>query len=188
MRASLLSTTILAVVLAGCGHAKRDAVADRGGGSVAASDPALAGLNPNPPAMTGKVFADTAAASDLLEIESSELAQGRNASAAVKAFARMMVEDHTRSTEQLKAAAGQAGVALEPQLSSGQEADLTDLRFAGARFDRVYAEKQIVAHANALAGLRKYAAQGDSKPLRAFASGALPVVEHHLAAAKDLAR
>lgn len=188
MRGSGGVSMIVLIALAGCGDSHRDAVADRGGGTVVAADPALAGINPHPPAMTAKVFADTAAASDLFEVASSKWAEDHSSNRAVKGFAAMMVRDHTRSSEELKAAAAQAGLALEPALLPGQEADLTDLRFAGARFDRVYAEKQVVAHANALAGLRKYAAQGDSAPLRAFAAGAVPVVERHLDAAKDLIR
>ena len=167
-------------LLAACGSADDP--------TTTATDPAFAGINPDPPAMTAKVFADTAAASDLFEIESSRLAQAEASSPAARSFAAMMIADHGKSTEQLKAAAAEAGVSLEIALTSGQEADLTDLKAAGDRFDTVYAEKQLVAHANALAGLRKYAAAGDSAQLRAFAAGAFPVVEHHIAEANKLLR
>jgi putative membrane protein len=155
---------------------------------MAPADGALAGLNRNPPAMTAKVFADTAMASDLFELQAAKLARNSGRSPAVKAFADMMISDHAKSAEQLKSAAGEAGVTIEEKLSSQQEADLTDLRAAGARFDTVFAQQQIVAHSNALAGLRQYGVAGDSQPLKNYATGAVPVIEAHLRQANKMQR
>jgi len=192
MQVRLLVVTTLAAAIAACTSSEAQR---QGGGatpyegaSVAPGNVALAGINPEAAAMSPKVFADTAAASDMFQIVSSSLAKARASNQATRSFAEMMIAEHTQSTRQLASAAAAAKVPIDPQLSSAQEADLTDLKAAGGRFDTVYAEKQIVAHTNALIGLRKYAAEGTDASLRAFAALAVPVVERHLAQAKKLAR
>ncbi|MBW8785574.1 MAG: DUF4142 domain-containing protein [Novosphingobium sp.] len=199
-RGILVAASLLAL-LAGCGGhtspADQPAIASDAAGAkpmidpqnaglVAPADAQLPGVNPNPPAMTAPVFAQTAASSDAFEIASSKPAQALGKSNAVKAFAAMMIADHTKSTDQLKAAAAKAGVTVTSELTSQQQADMSDLMNAGAAFDRIYGRKQLVAHVNALAGLRKYAAAGDSPPLKEFAAAAIPVVERHLSAARQL--
>ena len=52
--------------------------------------------------LTAQGFANTAAASDRFEIESSRLAAGSGASAAVKSFADKMISAHEGSTAKLK--------------------------------------------------------------------------------------
>ena len=55
-----------------------------------------------------------AAASDLFEIQSSQLALTRAQSPAVREFAQMLVQHHTATTEQLTAAATAAGSPPSP--------------------------------------------------------------------------
>jgi len=47
-------------------------------------------------------FVSEAAASDIFEIESSKLAVERSKDAATKTFARQMIADHTKTSEELK--------------------------------------------------------------------------------------
>ncbi len=135
------------------------------------------------PAMTPQQFADTAASSDMFEIESGKLAQQKATSQALKDFGKMMVDHHTRSTEALKTAAGKASPALTPapKLDAEQTANLEALRGAtGAEFDRLYREQQTAAHQKALAAMQAYAEAGDSATLRDFASSTQSVVKSHL--------
>lgn len=139
--------------------------------------------------VTGQQFADTAAASDMFEIESSKLAQDKAESAAVKDFAAMMVKDHTNSTAKLKDAAGKADPAITPNpaLNAEQTANLEALRgVSGAAFDTLYKEQQVAAHREALAALQGYAANGDVPAFKAFAGETANVVEGHLKHASSL--
>lgn len=139
--------------------------------------------------MTGQQFADTAAASDMFEVESSKLAQDKAESAAIKEFAAMMVKDHTNSTAKLKDAAGKAEPAITPNpaMNTEQTANLEALRGAnGVAFDTLYKQLQVAAHQQALTALQGYAASGDVPSLKTFASETAKVVEGHLKHANSL--
>lgn len=138
---------------------------------------------------TPQEFVDTAAASDTYEIESSKLAETKAQDAKVKAFAAMLVKDHTQSTADLKAAAGQAAppITPNPALTAEQQANIEALNAATeADFDRLYLAQQVPAHEKALALLQGYSAGGDVVPLKEFASKVAPVVQQHLEQARSL--
>lgn len=139
--------------------------------------------------MTGQQFADTAAASDMFEIESSKLAQDKATTDAIKEFAAMMVKDHTNSTAKLKDAAAKAEPAIKPNpaMNAEQSANLEALRAAsGAEFDALYKAQQVDAHQKALAALQGYAANGDVPALKTFAGETAKVVEGHLKHASSM--
>ena len=132
-------------------------------------------------------FANAIAASDMYEIEAGKLAQQNGQSQAVKDFGAMMEKDHTQSTADLKAAAGQAqGVTVNPQLTEKHQSDLDSLRNAGTNFDAVYKQQQVAAHEQALSMLQGYARDGDAAPLKDFATKAAGIVEGHLEQARNL--
>lgn len=201
MKMNLMITAAMALALAACGQKN---TADEGAGSAAgnlttAPDADAAATDTNVmmngsvavAATTAPEFANMAAASDQFEIKSSQLAATQASSAAVKSFATMMIKDHLQSTADLKAAAAKASPAVTPApaLNAEQQANLDALTKAkGAAFDTLYAQVQVPAHENALAKLQGYAARGDQAPLKAFASKTAPVVEKHLAEARNLAK
>lgn len=133
------------------------------------------------PAMTPKAFADTAAASDAFEIESSKLAQQKAQSDEVKEYAAMMIRDHTQSTANLKKAASAVDVTPAPALTPEQQANLETLRSAsGTGFDDAYKTQQVAAHEKTLAALQAYAANGSAAELKQFAANTAPIVDRHL--------
>jgi putative membrane protein len=113
-----------------------------------------------------------AGASDLYEIQSSQLAQSAGASAKVRDFARMMVDDHTTTTRQVTDAARSAGMSPPPPaLEPDQQTMLDQLRgLTGSAFDTAYLQQQRMAHDKALALHSGYAKNGDTPALRAVAS------------------
>lgn len=136
-----------------------------------------------------QAFANTAAASDAFEIETSKLAVAKGSSAAVKRFADKMIEAHTGSTEKLKGVTGKLSPAITPSatLSDAQEQTVDSLgKLTGAEFDKAYAKAQVEAHQATLTALKAYAASGDSAPLQAFAKELVPTVTAHLNMAKSL--
>jgi putative membrane protein len=105
----------------------------------------------------------------------------------IKAFAAMMIKDHTDSSAKLKeAVAGFSGVTVNPALTPKQQMDLDALKDAGDQFDALYAQRQVAAHNEALTLLQGYADNGTEQALKTFASGVVPVVQHHLDEAKQL--
>jgi len=142
---------------------------------------------PSPTSAQG--FANTAAASDRFEIESSQLAAGSASSAAVKSFATKMISAHTESTAKLKSTAGGLSPAVTPDntLTAEQQATLDGLKGkTGADFDTAYAAAQVDAHQKALDALKAYSASGDTPALKSVADRLIPTVTAHLNMAKAL--
>jgi putative membrane protein len=128
-------------------------------------------------------FANDVGASDYYEVEAGKLAQEKAQNQALKDFGRMMVDNHTQSTEKLKAAGAKANPAIvpNPALTAEQETNLAALRAAeGAAFDQAYKAQQIAAHEKALALVQGYAADGDVPELKSFATDAQKVIQEHL--------
>ncbi|HYD23736.1 MAG TPA: DUF4142 domain-containing protein [Croceibacterium sp.] len=181
IRLSIVSAAALALAACGSNDDAAPAADDTATADVAA-EPAA------PDATTAQGFTDTVAASDMYELEAAKLAQEMGTGEKVKAFAAMMATDHTKSSADLKAAAGESDppVTVAPALTAKQQGDLDALRSAGDNFDTVYAQQQVAAHEQALALLQAYGADGDSAPLKAFATATAMVVEHHLDEARTL--
>lgn len=134
-------------------------------------------------------FANEVGASDYYEIEAGKLAQEKGQAQAVKDFGKMMVAQHSASTEKLKAAGAKASPAItpDPVLNAEQQANLAALRAAdGAAFDAAYKAQQIAAHQKALAAVKEYAATGGVAELKAFAREVEKVVQAHLTKVESL--
>lgn len=141
-------------------------------------------------AMAPQEFVTQAAASDMFEIESSRLAADKAQDAKVKQFAKMMVADHTKTTNELKtiAASLQPAVTVQPTLPPDMQSNLDALKNAsGADFDRLYVGQQIPAHQQALALHQSYAQNGQEPQLKTFASKTSQAVQRHLTEAQQLA-
>jgi len=135
-----------------------------------------------------QAFMAAAGASDLYEIQSSQLALDKSQNASVKEFANTMVADHTKTTQAVKDAAAEAGLtAPEPALTPEQQAMIDKLQpLSGHEFDVAYAEQQLPAHQQALLLMTNYAANGDTPALQKAARTAIPIIEHHLASLKQM--
>ena len=180
-----LTAAVGAIALAACGSAEDTTEAPpEADASTPAVDPTADLADPSTP----QGFVDTAAASDMYEIEAARVAQEKGQSDAVKQFAQMMIDDHTTSTENLQAAAGQvSGVTVAPRMTAMQQQMLTELQNTGTEaFDGVYKRQQIEAHQQTLSALQNYAETGTEAPLKSFAASTAPVVEMHLGMANEL--
>ena len=134
-------------------------------------------------------FVDKAAASDMFEIEAAKLAAKRSTNAEIKAFAAKMEKAHTKTTEDLKAAIAASGAALTPPtvLPEDLQGKLDDLTKADDKdFDKAYADSQVDAHQAALNLLQRYAQDGDTPAIKAFAAATAPAVQEHLNMAEGL--
>ncbi|HWH22308.1 MAG TPA: DUF4142 domain-containing protein [Allosphingosinicella sp.] len=132
-------------------------------------------------------YVDLAAASDLFEIQSSQLALARSQNPAIREFAQMMVTHHNQTTEQLNASARAAGITPAPRLAPGQVQMMNRLQQTQpGSFDRLYMEQQVRAHELALGLHSNYARAGDTPALRATAAAAVPIVSQHLVRARQI--
>lgn len=141
------------------------------------------------PAAAGTVSAATrdyvrmAAAGDMFEIESSRLALSESQDLQVQRFARMMIADHSRMSEELQEAVQEANlsVSIPTALDAEHQQMMQQLRGAsGMQFDRQYLAMQSRAHQQALQLHSSYMDSGDQPQLREVATAAVPVVQGHI--------
>ena len=154
-------------------------------------------------------FVRNATISDMYEIQSSQLAAQRSQNQQVKQFAQEMVQDHTKTTDELQQLVrqmppagaqpqtGAGGAAVAPgatfqvptQLDPEHQQMLIQLQNAqGAEFDRLYARQQVMAHQDAVDMFRNYSQDGDNPQLRDWAGKTLPDLQDHLQKAQALQR
>ncbi len=145
---------------------------------VATSFPALAANS-----TMSEDFVKKAAMSDRFEIESSQLALEKSKNTKVKAFAQQMVDDHTKSTNDLKAALGSSEIdpgLTDTPLDAKHQKIIAMLKHENAKkFDTDYLKAQKEGHAKAVALFQTYAKKGDDASLKDFANKTLPVIEGH---------
>ena len=99
-----------------------------------------------------------------------------------------MIADHTKSTDQVMAAARKSGLSpTPPTLGPDQQAQIDQLKSAhGAAFNHMYLSQQLASHQAALSVQKGYVKTGTDKNLKMAASKIVPVVEHHIAELKAM--
>ena len=125
----------------------------------------------------------------MYEVEAGKIATQKGQTAPVKGFAEMMVDAHSKTTEELKGiiASEKINVDLPTKLDAKHQKLIDDLNAASsADFDSTYAKQQVDGHQEAVDLFDSYAKKGNNAALKAFAQKTLPVIQQHLDAAKKL--
>lgn len=133
-------------------------------------------------------FVKEVAISDMFELQSNKLAEERG-NASEKTFAAMMVKDHTKTSDELKALVkgGDVKAELPTALDSSHQSKLDKLNAAkGADFSAEFNSQQVSAHKNAVSLFERYAKGGDNPKLKDWAGKTLPALQHHLEMAQAL--
>lgn len=152
--------------------------------------PVAAAPPPPPPAVSpvDQQFAAQAGASDQFEIQSSQLALQKSRNPRVRAFAQHMIDDHTRTTQQLTGIASGKGLTLQPALDQQQQQMLTDLQGLNnsRAFDRAYLHDQVVGHQATAQAFQTEISNGQDAQIKDFAQQTLPIIQSHLKDAQRL--
>jgi putative membrane protein len=133
-------------------------------------------------------FAVDAADGGLYEVQLATLAQKKASSPEVKQFAQMMIDDHTKANNELKAAAGQKGITLPDVMSEKCQKKYYDLdqKAQGPEFDKAYMELMVKDHKDDIDKFEKEADKGEDPELKSWASGKLSALRHHLEEAERI--
>jgi putative membrane protein len=130
-------------------------------------------------------FASTAAIGGMLEVKLGEVAEKNASSKAVKDFGAMMVADHTKLNNELKALAAKQGIALPAELDPAHQAVVNKLsKLSGAAFDKAYITDMVKDHQKDLAEFKAEAAKTQDPELKALVEKGASVVAMHLEHAK----
>jgi len=195
MKKSLVYLAVLflfATAMSSCGNAEtdskkqaenaNDAKVDsaKKADTVAAANSHMADLKPD------ATFAVEAADGGMLEVELGKLAAQKGVSSEIKKLGEMMVKDHSKANDELKAAAKAKDITLPAVMSDKCQKKLTDLtEKKGTDFDKAYADLMVSDHKDDIDEFKKEAEKGNDKELSAWAKGKVPVLEHHLMMAEQ---
>jgi putative membrane protein len=133
-----------------------------------------------------KKFAKSAAEDGMKEVKLGKLAQTNSSSAECKKLGQMMVDDHTKAGDELKAWASKKNVELPTALSNDGQKDYDKMaKMKGEEFDKEYSKCMVKDHKKAVSEFKKEADKGDDADLKAWAAKTLPTLEHHLKMSED---
>lgn len=128
-----------------------------------------------------KLFVRQAALGGRAEVELGKLAQRRATAEPVRAFAELMVADHSKANDKLATLGKSVNAEIPGGLDPEDAAFRAELeKEKGATFDQRYLVKQVGDHQKTLNLLQWQISNGQNAALKAFASEQLPVVSEHL--------
>lgn len=132
-------------------------------------------------------FAVEAASGGMMEVQLGQLAQTNAASPKVKEFGKMMVDDHSKANEDLKAIASTKGIALPATPGDKHQKHIDDLKDKkGADFDKDYVNMMVDDHEEDIKKFEDEANNGKDADVKAFAAAKLPALRKHLDAIKAI--
>lgn len=126
------------------------------------------------------MFVMKAATGGLMEVEAANIALQNAASDRVKAFATMMVNDHSKANSELTALATGRNVSLPSTLPEDMQKHMEAMRkMTGKSFDKHYVDMMMKDHKEDLALFEKQASSGADSELKAWAAKTVPVLQVH---------
>ena len=151
-RLGVLSIALLTVVTMAC---NKNATDKRASNDV--NQPAIgtSGVDSNAVSAGDRNFVQDIWADGDAEVQLGKLAAERGASADVKRFGEMMVQDHTKAGEQLKQIAAQYNIQPDPKKADDHKDAMDKLsKLRGAEFDREFINRMIDDHQEAVNDLQ----------------------------------
>lgn len=131
-------------------------------------------------------FVEHASAASAAEIEVGNLALQKSSATDIKAFAQMMIDDHSAANKQLAAIAAKKNLKMDTDAELMNKAKAYVLKQRdGESFDEAYAKNQLKAHQDTIELFNKGAVSKDSD-IAAYATATLPKLKHHLQQAQEL--
>lgn len=133
-------------------------------------------------------FIEEAASHGQFEVQAGRLAAQKGSDQAVKSFGERLVKDHTAANQELRQIATQHQVKLDADLPRSLRNRLQDLeKKTGAEFDREFVkEVGIEAHEDDVKKFKEASKDVKDPQLKAWVDKTLPVLEQHLAQARQL--
>ena len=131
-------------------------------------------------------FVTSATKGGLMEVASGRLATKKAKSSNIKAFGARMIADHSKANAQLTSIVAKKGWKLPAPSATQITPDAMLANSTGAEFDRAYVNMMVKDHQHTIAVFQKGAQSADAE-VKAFATGKLPVLQHHLTMIQSIA-
>ncbi|WPP01862.1 DUF4142 domain-containing protein [Pseudomonas sp. HR96] len=137
-------------------------------------------------AATSNDFVTKASEGGVAEVQAGKLAEQKSQSADIKAFAAMMVKDHTAANGELTGLAQKLDLKVEDDATLVAKAKKEILELRDESFDKAYVNNQVKAHEDTVALFTKESQSSDNAELKAWATKTLPKLQAHLDQARAL--
>lgn len=125
-------------------------------------------------------FVMEAASGGLMEVEAGTLAQQNASNERVKAFAAMMVRDHSKANEELKALASSRGTMLPDSMMKKHRDHIQMMqKMTGKAFDKHYMSMMVTDHKEDVSKFENASKKATDADLKAWAGKTLPVLVMH---------
>lgn len=126
-------------------------------------------------------FAVDAANGGMTEIALSKIAVEKSTNSEIKDFANMMVMDHSKAGDELKAIAVTKNITLPDSLNADSKKAADDLsKKTGKDFDKAYVDKMVADHKSTVSLFEDASKNLKDADLKAFADKTLPTIKAHL--------
>ncbi|GAB3228314.1 hypothetical protein GCM10027346_12740 [Hymenobacter seoulensis] len=137
--------------------------------------------------MQDPVFLMNAASSNMLEIQMGKMAVQKSTNADVKRYGQMMVDHHTKATQELQTVASPLGVTL-PQTMLPVHQAMADrlMNKTGKDFDEAYMDAMETAHKMDIAMFEVKSSGAQMPAVKSFATKTLPMLRSHHTMADEL--
>ena len=130
-------------------------------------------------------FMKMAALGGMMEVALGKVAQ-KSTNPDVKAFAAMMVADHTKANNELKVLADKSQILLPAEYDAAQNEHMNEMKkLSGSEFDKHYIAMMVDDHKKTV-DLFKTGSETKELDVKKFALKTLPVLEAHYAKAKAI--
>jgi len=140
----------------------------------------------NPASTDASAFMEKAAVGGMMEVEAGKLAESKSTNAQVKAFAAMMVTDHSKANDELKSIASKKSVTLPAALPAMEQGHLDEMKkMSGADFDKHYIGMMVTDHGKTV-DLFKAGSKNTDADVSGFAMKTLPTIEGHYKKATEI--
>lgn len=184
---NLLFVTIAAAGLLQACHSNKDSKASADSANTAKADTAKKDSTASTVDKDDAKFAVAAANGGMAEVELGTLAQQKAANQKVKDFGGMMVSDHSKANDEMKALAKSKGITLPDSIDSKEQKVKNDLSAKmGADFDKAYVSNMIDDHKEDIKEFEDASKNLKDPDLKAFAVKTLPTLKMHLDAIQKI--
>lgn len=127
-------------------------------------------------------FAVKAANGGMMEVELGRMAQEKAVNQDVKDFGAMMVADHSKANDDLKAVAASKNITLPATVGEDEQKDMNELaKLSGSDFDKKYVSMMVDDHKEDVDMFKDASNNSNIDPaVREFAAKTLPTLQKHL--------
>lgn len=140
------------------------------------------------PGDNADVFLKTAAEGNQAEIALGQLALQQGESAEVKQFGATMIQDHQKANQEVQELASKEGVQLPGRMNEKQKVRQAHLaQLSGHAFDLAYMQYMMKDHRNEVKQFEQTAQQLQNPAVKTWAFKTLPILQHHLERASNVA-